>query len=185
MKSSLQSFVFIGFLLLQACSNATAQHKASPPEGYIEFAPARVTLGMHKDLTIALLSEHFELNPWKGGDVADTWSVSEKTGHHFVIGSLSFVNGVLMRAVRYWETEDSAYSLAHTMSLMLDHLRDEGFTNCSVSTSKTATPSDEIEDLAFDCGQKGIVVQAQQVRGKGAQFVQVMENLETEIIPRR
>ena len=80
--------------------------------------------------------------------------MSEKTGHHFVIGSLSFVNGVLMRAVRYWETEDSAYSLAHTMSLMLDHLRDEGFTNCSVSTSKTATPSDEIEDLAFDCGQK-------------------------------
>ena len=110
--------------------------------------------------------------------------MSEKTGHHFVIGSVGFVNGVLIRAARFWETEDSAYSLAHTMSLLLDHLRNEGFTSCTVSTNKTPTPSDEIEELAFDCGQKGIVVQADKVRGKEYQFVRVTENLETEIIPR-
>src|SRR5271169_5819359 len=116
MKSSLWSFVVIAFLLSQAGSVATAQHKATPPQGYIEFTPVHVILGMYKDRTIALLSEHFELNPWKGGDVEDTWAVSEKTGHHFVIGSVGFVNGVLVRAARFWETEDSAYSLAHTMS---------------------------------------------------------------------
>ena len=110
--------------------------------------------------------------------------MSEKTGHHFVIGSLSFVNGVLIRAARSWDVEDSAYSLAHTLSLLLDHLRDEGFTHCTISTRKAPTPSVETEVLGIDCGQKGIVVQADQFRGKEVQAVRVMENLEAQFTPR-
>jgi len=153
-------------LLLQAVC-ATAQRKETAPAGYIELTPVRMTLGMPKDRTIALLSEHYDVSPWKGGDIDDTWAVSEKTGHHLVVGTLSFVNGVLIRAARMWDVEDSAYSLAHTVSLLLDHLRDEGFTRCVISTRKAPTPNVETEVLAINCGQKGIIVQDLSISGKG------------------
>jgi hypothetical protein len=179
MKCLLQSLVVAALL----SSPAWAQHKDAAPAGYVELTPVRLTLGMPKDRTIALLSEHYDVGPWKGGDLDDTWAVSEKTGHHFVIGTLSFVNGVLIRAARMWDVEDSSYSLAHTLSLLLDHLRDEGFTHCTISTRKAPTPSIETEVLAINCGQKGIVVQAGQFRGKDVQTVQVMENLEATFVP--
>jgi hypothetical protein len=126
MKLSL--FAVAALLLLQAVY-ATAQRKETAPAGYIELTPVRLTLGMPKDRTIALLSEHYDVGPWKGGDIEDSWGVSEKTGPHFVIGTLSFVNGVLIRAARMWDVEDSSYSLAHTISLLLDNLRDDASTD--------------------------------------------------------
>jgi hypothetical protein len=140
---------------------------------------------MSKDRTIVLLSEHYDVSPWKGGDIDDTWAVSEKAGHHFVIGTLGFGNGVLVRATRMWDTEESPYSLAHTISLLLDHLRDEGFTHCTISTRKESAPTVETDVLAINCGQKGIVVQADQSRGKNLQTVQVTENLEATFVPSR
>jgi hypothetical protein len=172
----------MGFVFLQACGCAIAQSKA-PPAGFIELTPVRVTLGLPKDRTIALLSEHYDVSPWKGSDVEDSWAVSEKAEPHVVTGSLGFARGVLIRATRFWYLEDSAYSLAHTMSIVLDHLRDEGFTHCSISTRKAPTPSVETEVLGISCGQKGIIVQADQVRGKVVQTVQVVENLEAEFTP--
>ncbi len=180
MKRSL--FAVAVLLLLQAV-NAMAQRKETAPAGFIELTPVRLTLGMPKDRTLELLSEHYDVGPWKGGDIEDTWGVSDKTGHHFVVGTLSFVNGVLIRATRMWNVEDSSYSLAHTISLLLDHLRDEGFTHCSISTRKAPTPNVETEVLGIDCGQKGIVVQADSFRGKDAQGVEVMENLEAAFVP--
>ena len=188
MKSSLIRVLVVAvaaFVFSQAGSYASAQRKDSPPAGYIELAPVRVTLGMPKDRTIALLSEHYDVSPWKGSDVDDSWAVSEKTAPHVVTGSLGFVSGVLIRATRFWYLQDSAYSLAHTMSLLIDHLRDEGFTHCTISTRKAPTPSVETEVLGISCGQKGIIVQADQVRGKEVQTVQVVENLEAEFTPRR
>jgi hypothetical protein len=176
----LSKLLAVAALLL---SPARAQRKDTAPAGYVELTPVRLTLGMPKDRTIALLSEHYDVGPWKGGDIDDTWAVSEKTGHHFVVGTLSFVNGALIRAARMWDVEDSSYSLAHTLSLLLDHLRDEGFTHCTISTRKAPTPSIETEVLAINCGQKGIVVQADQFRGKDIQAVQVMENLEATFVP--
>jgi len=114
MKSFL-SLIAVATLLLS--NAALAQHKSVAPAGYVDFTPVRLTLGMPKDRTIALLSEHYDVSRWKGGDIEDSWGVSEKTGHHFVTGSLSFVNGVLIRAARFWDVEDSAYSLSHTLSL--------------------------------------------------------------------
>jgi hypothetical protein len=181
MKLALNLIAVATFLLSGA---ALAQHKNTAAAGYVDFTPVRLTLGMPKDRTIALLSEHYDVSPWKGGDIEDSWGVSEKTGHHFVIGSLSFVNGVLIRAARSWDVEDSAYSLARTLSLLLDHLRDEGFTHCTISARKAPTPSVETEVLGIDCGQKGIVVQADQFRGKEVQAVRVMENLEAQFTPR-
>jgi hypothetical protein len=138
---------------------------------------------MPKDRTIALLSEHFSVSPWKGGDVEDSWAVSEKTGNHIVTGGLSFVNGVLVGATRFWYLEDSAYSLAHTISLLIDRLQDEGFTHCTISTRKTPTPNVETEVLGISCGQKGIIVQADQAREKEFKVVQVVESLEAGIRP--
>jgi hypothetical protein len=184
MNSSLKLFA-IASLLLSQCVYAAAQRKETAPAGYIELTPVRVTLGMPKDRTIALLSEHYDVGPWKGGDIDDSWGVSEKTGHHFVVGTLSFVNGVLIRAARMWYVEDSSYSLAHIMSLLLDHLRDEGFTHCTISTRKAPTPNVETEVLGINCGQKGIIVQADQFRGKEGQEVVVLENLEATFVPSR
>jgi len=182
MKSSLKLLAVVALFLSHA---ATAQPKETAPAGYVEFTPVRVTLGMPKDRTIALLSEHYDVSPWKGGDIEDGWGVAEKTGHHFAVGTLGFVNGVLIRAARFWSTEDSSYSLAHTISLLLDHLRDEGFTHCTISTRKVPTPNVETEVLGISCGQKGIIVQADQVRGREVQAVQVLENLEAEFAPTR
>jgi hypothetical protein len=170
---------------LLCCGSSAGQAKNSAPAGYIELTPVRLALGMPKDRVIVLLSEQYDVGPWKGGDIDDTWAVSEKTGHHSVVGTLSFVNGVLVRAARMWNIEDSSYSLAHTISLLLDHLRDEGFTHCTISTRKAPTPNVETEVLAINCGQKGIVVQADQFRGKDAQAVEVMEDLEATVVPSR
>jgi hypothetical protein len=187
MKSVLKLFAVSAVLLSQA-SYAWAQHKETvAPAGYIEFTPVRVALGMPKDRTIALLSEHYSVSPWKGGDVADSWTVSEKTGNqdgiHIVTGGLSFANGVLIGATRFWYLEDSAYSLAHTMSLLIDHLQDEGFTHCTISTRKAPTPNVETEVLGISCGQKGIIVQADQARQKEFKMVQVVESLEAVFSP--
>jgi hypothetical protein len=181
MKASLKLLAVATLFL----SHAWAQRKDAPPAGYIEFTPIRVALGMPKDRTIALLSEHYDVSPWKGAQIEDSWAVSEKTGHHTAIGSLSFVNGVLIRAGRFWYIEDSAYALAHTMSILMDHLRDEGFANCAISTRKESTPNAETEVIGVSCGQKGFIVQADQMRGKEVQIVQVMENLEATFIPSR
>lgn len=178
------SKLLAALLLLQTVS-ATAQHKETTPAGYIDLTPVRLTLGMSKDRTIALLSEHYDVGPWKGGAIEDSWGVSEKTGHHFMVGVLGFANGVLVRAARMWDVVDSSYSLAHTTSLLLEHLRDEGFTHCTISTRKEPTPSIETDVLVIDCGQKGIIVQADQFRGKDVQAVEVMENLEATFVPSR
>lgn len=138
-------------MLLSQASYAWAQHKETvAPAGYIEFTPVRVTLGMPKDRTIALLSEHYSVSPWKGGDVVDSWAVSEKIGNRIVTGGLSFANGVLIGATRFWYFEDSAYSLAHTISLLIDHLQEEGFTRCTISTRKAPTPNFETEVLGIE-----------------------------------
>jgi hypothetical protein len=185
MKSLLRLFVVsvVAFFFSQAGGYATAQHKDAPA-GYIEFTPVRVTLGMPKDRTIALLSEHYEVSPWKGGSW-DSWAVLEQEKPHFVTGSISFVNGVLIQATRIWDVEDSAYSLAHTLSLLIDHLRDEGFTHCTIATRKAPTPKVETEVLFIDCGQKGVTVKALQFRGKEFKGVELKENLEAEFTPRR
>jgi hypothetical protein len=183
MKSSLKLSFAVTALLLSQASHVWAQHKETTPAGYVEFTPVRVTLGMPKDRTITLLSEHYDVSPWKGGDITDSWGVSEKTGHHFVIGTLGFVNGVLIRAARFWDVEESAYSLAHTLSVLIDHLRDEGFAHCTISTRNAPTPSVETEVIGIKCGQKGIIVQTDQVRGKEVQTVLLMENLEAESTP--
>lgn len=183
MKSALKLSLAVTALLLSQASYVWAQHKETAPAGYVEFTPVRVTLGMPKDRAIALLSEHYDVSPWKGGDIEDSWGVSEKTGHHFATGTLSFANGVLIRAAKFWDVEDSAYSLAHTMSLLMDHLRDEGFTHCTISTRKAPTPSVETEVIGIKCGQKGIIVQTDQMRGKEGQTVLLMENLEAESTP--
>jgi hypothetical protein len=175
----------VATLFLSPAAYVEAQQKETAPAGYVDFTPVRLTLGMPKDRTIALLSEHYDVTPWKGGDIEDSWGVSEKTGHHFVTGSLSFVNGVLIRAAKFWDVEDSAYSLAHTLSLLLDHLRDEGFTHCTISTRKAPTPSVETEVLGIKCGQKGIIVQAEKMRGREGQSMEVLENLEAEFTTSR
>jgi hypothetical protein len=185
MNSSVKTLV-VAALLLSRAVYATAQHKEAAPAGYIEFAPVRVTLGMPKDRTIALLSEHYDVSPWKGGEIVDSWGVFEKTGNHIALGSLSFVNGVLIRAGRFWYMEDSSYALAHTMSLVLDHLHDEGFVNCTISTRKVSTPNAESDVVGISCGQKGFIVEADRTRGgKDAQIVQVTENLEARFVPSR
>jgi hypothetical protein len=184
MNSSLKMLLVAAVLLVQVIY-AAAQRTEIAPAGYIELTPVRLALGMPKDRTIALLSEHYDVGPWKGGNIDDTWAVSAKTGHHFVVGTLSFENGVLIRAARMWDIEDSSYSLSHTISLLLDHLRDEGFTHCTISTRKAPTPTVETEVLGINCGQKGIIVQADQFRGKGAQAVEVLENLEATFVPSR
>lgn len=181
MKLHLNLIAVVVLLLPNA---ALAQNKGGAPSGYLDFTPVRLTLGMPKDRTIASLSEHYDVSPWKGGDIEDSWAVSQKTGPHLVKGSLSFVNGVLIRAASFWDIEDSAYALSHTLSLLLDHLRDEGFTHCTISTRKSPTPDVETEVLGIDCGQKGIVVQADKYRGKDDQVITVMENLEARFTPR-
>ncbi|PYV82381.1 MAG: hypothetical protein DMG93_12080 [Acidobacteria bacterium] len=167
----------VGFLLSGV---ASAQQKNTAQAGYVDLTPVRLSLAMPKDRTIALLSEQYEVTPWKG-DAEDSWAIAEKTGQHVVIGLVCFANSALIRAARFWDVEsDSAYSLAHTISLLLDQLRNEGFTNCTISTRKAPTPSVETEVLGFDCGQKGIVVQADVYRGKDARAVLVMENLQAK-----
>jgi hypothetical protein len=180
MKLALRLFAAMTLMISQG---SLAQRKGTVPAGFIEFTPIRITLGMPKDRTISLLSEHYEVSMWKGGDVEDSWAVSEKTGNHIVLGTLSFVNGVLIWVARFWNVEDSAYSLAHTMSVLIDQLRDEGFANCTIATRKEPTPSVETEVIGINCGQKGIIVQADQIRNKDVRTVDVLENLEAAVAP--
>jgi len=60
---------------------------------------------------------------------------------------------------------------------LIDQLHNEGFTHCGIATRKEAAPKSESDILTIDCGQKGIVVQADQLRGKDAKFAEVRETL--------
>ena len=175
------------FILLFASFRAEAAERKETAQPSLELTPVRLVLGMPKEQVITLLTEYYDLAPWKGGDVPDTWGVGEKNGIHFVVGILAFQNGSLTRAARFWKHEDTDFSVVRTLSNLIGLLRDEGFEDCKISTRKEPQPDSEHDAIVINCGPKGIVVSADAYHhgGKDLQTVEISEELEVAASKRR
>src|ERR1700674_5278813 len=163
-KSALQLVGASLLALVFVAPNIATQESAARVQPHIELGPVRLIPAMPKGHAIELLTESFTVSPWKGGDQSDTWGVADRRadehGNHPLIGYVSFEGGRLTRAGKYWPQTGGGYDVVHTVSNLLDHLREEGFTNCSVSTRKPNQPEIEHDAVLISCGSKGISVDA-------------------------
>jgi hypothetical protein len=159
--------VFIGALLcLSACPAQTVRARVG-----IDFGLVHLTLGMPKDQTIAVMSKAYSVSPWKepGGD---TWFVGSLEEPHILTGSLTFGGDHLVRASKTWENSNTAYSAIHVVANLLDRLHSEGFSHCSVASSKEAYAAEEQERdvISIDCGQKRIVISTDRGLRQGQEY---------------
>ncbi len=171
-------------VLVFVAPNIAPQESAGKVRPHIELGQVRLMPAMPKEHVIELLTESFAVSPWKGGDKSDTWGVADgradEHGNHPLIGYVSFEGGRLARAGKYWPQTGSGYDVVHTVSNILDHLREEGFTNCSVSTRKPNQPEIEHDAVLISCGWKGISVDASlsHYRGEPVTGVDIYEELD-------
>jgi hypothetical protein len=189
-KAALPLIVGSLLALVFVAPNIAPQESAGKVQPHIELGQVRLMPAMPKEHVIELLTESFSVSPWKGGDQNDTWGVAERRaderGAHPVIGYVSFEGGRLVRAGRYWPQTGSGYDVVHTVSNLLVHLREEGFTNCSVSTRKPNQPEIEHDAVLISCGSKGISVDASlsHYRGEPVTGVDIYEELD-DLTPKK
>jgi len=152
-------------LLLTFIAGSTADDKTrNAVQPNIEFGSVRLVAGTPRDQIIASLAESYTISPWKNPEGSDTWGVADRVGDvrgvHPLVGYVSFEAGKLLRAGKYWPQSGSAYDVVHTVSNILDHLHEEGFSKCSVFTRKENQPDRDHDILAINCGLKGISLDA-------------------------
>jgi hypothetical protein len=86
----------------------------------------------------------------------------------------------LLKPESYWPHSGSGYDVVHTVSNMLDHLREEGFSKCSVSNRRENQPDRWEHDLlSINCGSKGISLDASlsHYQGESVTGVDVYEEI--------
>lgn len=161
-----------------------AQMKNQPvsKRAAIEFAPVRLTLGMPKGRVVTQLAEYYDISPWKGQG-GDLWGVARKSEPHFLVGTVTFEADKLSFASRMWENSNTAFSAVHVTANLIARLRDEGFSQCSVSTQKESQPERELERdvISIECGEKSIAVtsgRAKTPKGDQSETVDIVERLE-------
>lgn len=188
---SIPQFVIASLLLLGLLvPNIAPQESAGKAQPHIELGIVRLIPAMPKDHVIELLTESFTVSPWKGGDQSDTWGIADRRadehGNHPLIGYVSFEGGRLVRAGKYWPQMGSGYDVVHTVSNILDRLREEGFTNCSVSTRRPNQPASEHDAVLISCGSKGISIDASlsHFRGEPVTGVDIYEELD-DVTPKK
>jgi hypothetical protein len=157
----------------------------------IELGPVRLIAGMPRDQAIALLAESYTISPWKNPEGSDTWGIADRRadehGNRPLVGYVSFEGGKLLRAGKYWPQSGSGYDVVHTVSNILDDLRKEGFSRCSVSNRKENQPDREHDILAINCGFKGISLDASlsHDQGESATGVDVYEEIADGVAGKR
>ena len=131
----------------------------------IEFAPVRLTLGMPKGRVVTQRAEYYNISPWKGQG-GDLWGVARKSEPHFLVGTVTFEADKLSFASRMWENSNTAFSAVHVTANLIARLRDEGFSQCSVSTQKESQPERELERdvISIECGEKSIAVTSERAK---------------------
>jgi hypothetical protein len=147
----------------------------------IEFSPIHLALGMPKEQVLTVLAEHYDVSPWKGRGV-DLWGVARQTEPHFLVGTVQFGGNRLSFASRMWENSNTAFSAIHITANLMARLRDEGFSECSVSTEKESEAENERErdSIMINCGQKGVAISSERAKVKGleSETVDIVERLE-------
>ena len=144
----------------QPADKGSTDAKAAEPKGTteatIEFSPIHLSLGMPKERVLSVLAEHYDISPWKGQG-RDLWGVARQTEPHLLIGTVQFDGNRLSFVSRMWENSNTAFSAIHVTANLMARLRDEGFSECSVSAEKESEAENEMErdSIMINCGQKG------------------------------
>jgi hypothetical protein len=162
---------------------AKAAKSKATKEATIEFSPIHLALGMPKERVLTVLAEHYDISPWKGQG-RDLWGVTKKAEPHFLVGTVSFEANTLSFASRMWENSNTAFSVIHVTANLLARLRDEGFSQCSISTQKESHAENELERevIMIDCGQKSIAISSDRAKitnGDESETVDIVERLES------
>jgi hypothetical protein len=175
----------IGLLLLLTAGAGHTAHSETENAGqaYVDLGPVRLVAGMPRDQAIALLAESYSISPWKNPEGKDAWGVADRRPdeheNRSLVGYVFFEAGKLVRAGKYWPQSGSGYDVVHTISNALDHLREQGFTRCSVFSRKENGPDIEHDILSINCGVKGITLDASlsHYQGEPVTGVQVYEEI--------
>jgi hypothetical protein len=174
----------IGLLLLLAAAGHTARNETeNAVQAYVDLGPVRLVAGMPRDQAIALLAESYSISPWKNPEGKDAWGVADRRadehGNGLLVAFVFFEAGRLVRAGKYWPQSNSGYDVVHTISNALDHLREQGFSKCSVFSRKENEPDMEHDILSINCGAKGITLDASlsHYQGEPVTGVQVYEEI--------
>ena len=159
-----RTLVIVPLLLVILAAGPDAQEVRNMTEPHLEFGPVRLVAGMPRERAIALLAEAYMISPWRNPEGKDTWGVADRNGNHSVVGYVSFEAGKLLSAGKHWPHdwphEGADYGVVHTILIVLDHLREEGYSKCSASTRKANQPDSDHDILALNCGSKGVTVDA-------------------------
>lgn len=139
----------------------------------LELGPVRLLAGMPREQVIASLAESYTISPWKNPEGVDTWGVANRSGNHPMVGYVSFEAGKLVRAGRYWPQSGLGYDVVHTVSILLERFREEGFSKCTVSARKENRPEGDHDISAINCGLKGISLDASLNHFQGEQVAGV------------
>jgi hypothetical protein len=173
----------VALFLAAATPYVSAQVKAQSlaKQATIEFSPIRLALGTPKERVLTLLAEHYDISPWKGGG-RDFWGVARKSEPHFLVGTVSFEANVLSFASKGWENSNTAFSAVHVTANLIARLRDEGFSQCSISAQKESHAENELERdvIIIDCGKKSIAIsseRAKSTKGEESETVDIVERL--------
>ena len=178
-----RAILILPLLLVAFAAGPEAHDAANTTEPYLEFGSVHLVAGMPRERAIALLAESYTISPWKNPDGMDTWGVADRLGDarqvHPLVGYVSFEAGKLIRAGKYWPQSGVGYDVVHTVSNILDNMREEGFSKCSVSTRKQRQPERDHDILAINCGLKGITLDASlgHYQGEPVTGVEVYEEI--------
>lgn len=182
-----RAIVIIPLLLVILAAGPEAQDARNATEPHLEFGPVRLVAGMPRERAIALLAEAYMISPWRNPEGMDTWGVADRQpnehGSHPLVGYVSFEAGKLLRAGKHWPHDwphaGADYGVVHTISNVLDRFREEGISNCSVSTRKQNQAEGDHDILAINCGSKGVTVDASlgHYQGENVTGVDVYEEI--------
>ncbi len=135
--------------------------QSSPPG--IDFGGAHLTLGMAQSKALALINDSglYKAVPMRGTPDGLSFEVRRSDGGDQ--GAVIFsANHLLKQAMRTWDAPESFYEGMRLITKILNHLKDEGFSDCIVSPGKKNNAPDlrDGDDTFINCGEKFIEISA-------------------------
>jgi hypothetical protein len=127
-----------------------------PTEDTVMLGSIDLRLGMAESIALERLGEKYDVSEFGRGTYS-VWWVKEKVKPSRIVGSLSFKQGKLTTAMKYWtpvDVPDTQVGFADSLFSAVRAFEREGRTGCIVSTAGQPSDSYEVKAVFISCGQK-------------------------------
>lgn len=173
----------VGIILVGAALSQTKQSTSAiaPSKQNIIQIGMDLQLGMSREAIITQLAGNHKVEKLEGE--GDDWFVAEKGSPTTWLGVLGFHGGKLTYASRRWtEGQEDSYSFAEALWGAMAQMSDEDQHACLFDVPTSRSPTAEMKNVRFYCGQKKIEITTTNVlngTGKG-RYAQIEEVLSSE-----